>query len=75
MNSIAKIMQKKIKVTMDSGILCTSKEVILYTKISQMSELVSVEIFILYSILDKVMVEDKEIEEDMKEVASLQHQV
>jgi hypothetical protein len=58
---------------MDSGILCTSKEVILYTKISQMSELVSVEI--LYSILDKVMVEDKEIEEDVKEVASLQHQV
>jgi len=40
-----------------------------------MSELVSAEIFILYSILDKVMVEDKEIEEDMKEVASLQNQV
>ena len=69
------MMQRKMKVSMDSVILCTYDEFILYTKSPQMSELVSVGISIFHFILDKVMVEEKEIEEYRKEVASLLHQV
>jgi hypothetical protein len=47
------MMQRKMKVSMDSGILCIYEEFILYTKSPQMSELVSVGISIFHSILER----------------------
>jgi hypothetical protein len=47
------MMQRKMKVSMDSVIPCTYEEFILYTKSPHMSELVSVGISIFHSILDK----------------------
>jgi hypothetical protein len=60
---------------MDSGILCTSEEVILDAKRAWMSELVSTGISISHASLDKAMEEEKELEYARKELASLQHQV
>jgi hypothetical protein len=60
---------------LDSSVLCTSEEVILDTKKSRMSELFSTGITISHASFDKVVAEERELEQARKEVTSLKHQV
>jgi hypothetical protein len=73
--SIVKRTHRKRKVTLDSGVLSTTEEVIIDTKKDKMSQLYSIGLAISHASYDKAIMEERELEQARVEIASLKHQV